>query len=387
MKLRNVFRLNKQSIKYRFIHKTIETEEISVLGIIKYLLSFWKTVVILAIVFLIFGFFQANNSEEFYTAKSVIIPEGGGPPVPQAALGLEAFIPPSAPSNSSSMGIEAFSGIMENTPVLINMLDEPILSEQHGGYIPLSDYLIKIQTTSFIGSTISKIKNLPNRFIALFERQDDSTSDDEFNNIPTDTLMMLTPEQISLMGQLRARIKIEGSNPVTIVTEMPTAKLSARLNNLVLASLVEETIDIRTGKQQRDLKLVKMQLDSAKINFKESQLALAIFRDQNFGANSAAANTTLENLSTNYSLYSGIYMELASKVELMKIELLKNTPFYNVFEPAYVPLTPTGGFNISSVVRYLAFGIIFGILWAIAYTALVIFGILKTKLEVITLDK
>ena len=388
MKLRNVFRLNKQSIKYQFIHKTIETEEVSVLGIIKYLLSFWKIVAILGFVFLILGFIQANNYTEYYSSKSVIIPGGGAPPPPQTAMGLEAFMMPQVASTTSSIGIESFAGIMESSPFLIDMLDEPILSEQHGGYLPLSDYLKLIQPkTGVIGTAVSKIKDLPNRFFEFFERKDESTSDMDPNaaKIPTDTLSTLTMEQISLMSLLKARIRIEGSNPVTIETDMPTAKLSTRLNNLVLEKLVEKTVEIRTGKQQRDLMLVKKQLDTARTNFKESQLALAKFQDQNFGVKLAVANTNLENLSTNYGLYSGIYAELASKVELMKIDLLENTPFYNVFEPAYVPLTPIGSFSISSVIRYVIFGIIFGILWAIGYTALVIFGILRKKIDETTL--
>ncbi|KYG81143.1 hypothetical protein [Roseivirga echinicomitans] len=390
MKLRNVFRLNKQSIKYQFIHKTIETEEISVLGIIKYLLSFWKGVVVFGFVFLIIGIIQANNYSEFYVSKSVIIPGGGAPPSPKAALSLDAFMAPPVASTTSSLGIESFAGIMESRPFLLNLLDEPILSEGHGGYLPISDYLQRIQPkTSVIGTAVSKIKNLPNRFFDLFVREENTTSnmDSSSVKIPTDTLRTLTMEQIGLMVELKGRVKIEGVNPVTIETEMPTAKLSTRLNNLVLEKLVEQTIEIRTGKQQRDLMLAKKQLDTAKTNFIESQLALAKFQDQNNGGRTSMANTTLENLSTNYSLYSGIYSDLASKVEMMKIDLLENTPFYNVFEPAYVPLTPIGSFNSSSVIRYVIFGIVFGILWAMAYTGLVIFGILRKKLNEITLDK
>ena len=389
MKFKNMFRLNRQSKRYKFILSTIETEEISVLGIIKYLLSFSKIVIISTVAFFIIGVFQANNNDKSYTAKSVIIPDGGAPPPPQAAMGLEAFLP-AQPSTTSTLGIESFSGIIESSPFLLDMLEEPILSEQHGGYLTMSEYLQKIQTTSRLETIIAKLSNLPNKFFQLFEFKDDepvAVSSKNLVKMPTDTLYEVTVEQLSLMAQLRARVRIDGSNPVTIETDMPTAKLSVRLNNLVLDKLVEETIEIRTGKQQRDLMLIKKQLDTAQTNFEESQLALARFKDKNFGGMSAIASTELENLSTAYSLYSGIYAELASKIELMKIDLLENTPFYNVFEPAYVPLFPNGEFSVSSVIRFSIFGVVFGILWIMGYTGLVIFGILRNKLEETSLDK
>uniref|UniRef100_UPI00404880D1 hypothetical protein n=1 Tax=Algoriphagus sp. TaxID=1872435 RepID=UPI00404880D1 len=71
----------------------------------------------------------------------------------------------------------------------------------------------------------------------------------------------------------------------------------------------------------------------------------------------------------------------------MKIDLLINRLFYNVFEPAYVRLFSNGGFSVSSVIRFCIFGVAFEIFSARAYTGLVIFGVLRVKMEETTFDQ
>ena len=58
---------------------------------------------------------------------------------------------------------------------------------------------------------------------------------------------------------------------------MGQPKVSTRLNKIVIEKLVEEVTRIKTAKQQRDVELIKVQLDAAKVNFLKSQNVLAIF--------------------------------------------------------------------------------------------------------------
>lgn len=387
MKFKNMFRLNRQSKRYTFIHKTIESEEISVLGIIKYLLSFWKIVVIFSGIFGLLGLLF-SNSPKFYSSFSKVIPYGDAPPAPSLPAGLEDFFQPAATGGNA--GIETFPAMAGSRSFLFDLLEEPILSEAHGGYVELGKYVAGLNPPTKMGTAIGVIKNLPNKFWAIFERSEDEPDYGMVGsqqNIPVDTLFTISPEKFALSTTLSSQIKVVGGASISIETNLPEAKMSTRLNNLVLDKLVEATVRIKTAKQQRDLEFAILQKDTAKVQFENSQLALAKFRDENKGNNSAMVQASLERLSSDYSLYFGIYSQLATKVELLKIELLENTPIYEVFERAYVPSAPSGGFGPSKVLKFIIIGAVFGVLWAVAYTALVALRILRNKLANTTFDE
>lgn len=385
-KFSRVFKFNTLSKRYRFIEHVIETEQISALQVIKYLLSFKKLVGIMVVIFGIIGIIAASNSgPKSYSSISLIIPDGGTPPMPNIAGGLQDLLQPKDPVGGG-VGIESFPGIMENYPFLLGLLEEEFISEKYGDYVKLGDYIAEIDDSNTLKRAFTKVKNIPYLIVQLLEPRDEPIKSNHLGKkIPVDTLNMVTLNQLSLISSLPKFIKVEGNNSISIETVMPEAKVSTRLNNLVLNKLVEEVTRIKTAKQQRNLILIKNQLDVAKQNFEKSQIVLATFRDANKGSNSAVVESTVERLSSDYSLYFNIYSNLAAEHELAKIELIKNTPFYDIFEPAYVPIIHTGGFKIKVVFIYLIMGMLISILLAGTYTSCLIFILFKSKLEETTI--
>lgn len=383
-----LFKLNTNSKRYIFISNTLETEQVSVLGIIKYLLSFWKPVIVIAVIFGILGIFSAN-SPKFFTSTSKVIPHGGAPPAPSLPVGLEDLLVASAAP--TDVGIESFPAIIESRTFLFDLLEEQILSESHGGYIELGKYVGGLNPSTKMSRTIGKIKSLPNQFWKLFERKEKEVEVSDIESpqlkMPTDTLYVISPERFGLANVLKGQILVEGTTTISIQTTLPQAKMSTRLNNLVLEKLVEATVRIKTAKQQRDLKFAELQRDTARLKFEKSQDLLAQFNDENKGNQSAKVQSQIQRLNSDYSLYFDIYSGLATKVEMLKIELLESTPFYEVYERAYIPHTPSGGFSFSPIIKNVIMGIALGILWAFAYTGLVVFRIIKGKLSDTAFDR
>ena len=383
-KLTDYFKFNKSRKHYQFVERVIQTEQISVLEAIKYFLSFWKIVAGFGIVFLIVSFIiSLYPGPESYTSISVVIPDGGAPPKQSVGSELEDLIQQQVQS-SGDLGVESFPGIIENYPFLLNLIDEKILSEEYGGYVELGEYVSKMNEPSSLDNLIAKVRGLPDRFLELFKPDEDpSEGPIVTNNMPTDTLKVVTQRQLGLMSLLSEQIKVGGNNSITIETQMPEAKVSTRLNSLVFEKLVEEVTRIKTAKQQRDLSLIGDQLDTAKTNFEISQYNLAEFRDTNKGNNSAAAQTELERLRSEYNLYFTLYSSLATEYELAKIELIQNIPFYDVIEPAYVPLRPNNadGISLSSLIKSGIIGIALGIVFMVLYSGLLIFRLFNEKLK------
>jgi hypothetical protein len=372
-KIKGFLGLNKYANHFSLISQVIQTEKISVLDVFRYLFSFWRLVLISGLFFLIVGFiFSIEKKPESYTSISVIIPGGSPPPKLAENTDLEELFLSQMASTSKDLGIESFPGIIENYPFLLNLLNEKIFSEKYSGYLTVGEYLSKMNEVSTFDSFINKFKNIPNVVLSFFVFNDSSTSIEVMNDkIPVDTLTVIPFEKFALMDLLLDRVIVEGNNPVTIKTVMPEAKVSTRLNSLVYRMLVNEVTRIKTAKLQRDLSLNKIQLDEAKSNFITSQRKLADFSDANKGNNSANIQSVLNRLSTEYSLYASIYTTLSNKFELSKLEIVTNTPYFNIVEPAYVPLLPDDSsmVNFGTLFKFLFFGIVLGIIFIIFYTS------------------
>jgi hypothetical protein len=365
--------LNNYIEHYHFISQVIQTEKISVIQAFRYLFSFWRLILVSGIIFLIIGFvFSIEKKLDSFTSISVIIPGGSPPPKLAENTDLEGLILDQMAFSSKELGIESFPGIIENYPFLLNLLNEKIFSEKYSGYLTVGEYLSKMNEVSTFDSFINKFKNIPNVVLSFFVFNDSSTSIEVMNDkIPVDTLTVIPFEKFALMDLLLDRVIVEGNNPVTIKTVMPEAKVSTRLNSLVYRMLVNEVTRIKTAKLQRDLSLNKIQLDEAKSNFITSQRKLADFSDANKGNNSANIQSVLNRLSTEYSLYASIYTTLSNKFELSKLEIVTNTPYFNIVEPAYVPLLPDDSsmVNFGTLFKFLFFGIVLGIIFIIFYTS------------------
>uniref|UniRef100_UPI0040473019 hypothetical protein n=1 Tax=Algoriphagus sp. TaxID=1872435 RepID=UPI0040473019 len=382
-KIKAYLGLNKYAEHYHFISQVIQTEKISVLDVFRYLFSFWRPVYISGLIFLIVGLISSiEKKSELYTSISVIIPGGSSPPKLAQNTGLEDMILAQMASSSKDLGIESFPGIIENYPFLLNLLNQKIFSEKYSHYLTVGEYLSKMNKVSTFDSFVNKFKNIPNDVFSFFVFKDSSTTIEGINDkIPVDTLTVIPLEKFALMDLLLNQVTVEGNNPVTIKTVMPEAKVSTRLNNLVYRMLVDEVTRIKTAKLQRDLSLNKIQLEEAKLNFITSQRKLANFSDANKGNNSANVQSVLNSLSTEYSLYSTIYTTLATEYELSKLEIVTNTPYFNIVEPAYVPLLPDSSsiVNFGTLFKFLFFGIVLSIIFIIFYTSSILLKFLNRR--------
>lgn len=371
-----------------FIERIIRTEQISILEIVKYALSFWKLPLICITFFLLIDFILfLSPKEESFISESTIVSDNGSFQKMNLDSDLLDLIPQSFSNQSGKLDVGSFPAVFEYYPFLLNLLEETIYSEKLGEFVTLSDYLLAIHQPTSMDIIYGKINSIFSKFLSLFETKDSylSSKDDEPKENVDEKLNEISPTQASLMVLLREHIRIENKmGSVVIETELPEPKTSTRLNNLVLSKLVEEVTRLRTARQNRNVNLIKIQLDSVRKIYNKSQLRLAEFLDGNKGNNSAYVNSKLQSLNSEFSLQSGIYSKVYGEYESAKIELIQNSPFFEVIQPAYVPFVFKES-KIISLRKSILFGTAFGFLIAVGYTALLIFINIKERLKEINI--
>jgi len=75
-----------------------------------------------------------------------------------------------------------------------------------------------------------------------------------------------------------------------------------------------------------------------KKNYQAAQQQLASFRDRNKNMSTAVAKTEEERLTGEYTLVTGVYSELAKKLEQAKITVKEETPVFTIIKPVSVPI-------------------------------------------------
>lgn len=365
---------------YLFIQRVIRTEQISVLEAIKYGLSFWRLIFYSGIFFLAISFIQNLNPEKVsYYSEAILLSDDVTPSSIEFDNELIDLVAPSVLQSSGDLGIGTFPVLLEYNPFILSLLEENILSERLGGYVTLEEYMRELNRPSKIDIIFSKLRGLPNWFSTLFQNKDTNTQSEE-NISVLDTLYEIPESKLGLKELLLNQLEIKNtSKGLSIITKMPEPKVSTRFNNLLLAKLVDEITKLKTARHARNLSLIEKQFQTAKLNFESTQKELAVFRDENKGNNSAYASSRLERLNSEYNLHYELYSTLANKYELAKIELIENTPFFEVVEPAFVPFEQESNLKIVFSLNYFIYGIFFGLVITILYTVLLIIKLLSQK--------
>lgn len=379
----NFSKINLRNTKqYFFIQRVIKSEQISVLEAIKYSLTFWKLFPLLGGIFFVLGLFlNLGLSDKVYTSESILISDESSPQL-LVSDELANFISQPIKMSSSNLGIQTFPVLVEYYPFLLSLLQEKILFERLGGYVTLREYLAEINKPSNLDILISRIRNIPDNFFGLFRAKNNDNTQFEESLIFNDTLNSISAPDRGYMSYLSEQIVIEGrGGTLSIITKSPEAKISTRLNNLILDKLVNEVSRLKTARQTRNLHLIEKQLEVAKSNFESSQNKLANFRDENKGNNSAYVLSELDRLNSEYSLKFDIYSNLASKYELTKVELIENTPFFEVVEPAYVPYEIKDVFDLAPLIKNFIYGVLFAILLIPAYTGILVLLVLSERVR------
>ena len=118
---------------------------------------------------------------------------------------------------------------------------------------------------------------------------------------------------------------------------MPEAYAAAQLVQNAQMLLQRYITEFKIEKAKLDQEFIQQRYDEAKKNYQTAQRQLASFRDRNKNMSLATAKTEEEGLYGEYTLVTGVYSELAKKLEQVKIQVKEETPVFTIIKPVSVP--------------------------------------------------
>jgi hypothetical protein len=318
---------------------------------------------------LFFGFFVAIMIPNEFTAFSTMVPQISDPKSKLSGLsgnlsGLSGLAAMAGINLSTTTGSElspkTYSSIISSVPFQLELMKTPLNFEKLDSQITLYDYYTKIKKGNpFIKYTIG----LPSLIIKTLKGEKKSKFSSASN-----TLHPLTEKQVEVQKIIEKQVAIfvnDAEGNVSIFCSLPEAYAAAQLVQNTQAILQRYITEFKIEKAKVDQEFIQQRFDEAKKNYQVAQQQLALFHDRNKNMAQAVAKTEEERLYGDYTLVTGVYSELAKKLEQAKIQVKEETPVFTIIRPVSVP-TEKSRPNRPVILVISAFiGLVVGTVWVL----------------------
>lgn len=307
--------------------------------------TFWdgRMVIIRLILASVFvGFFVAILIPNQFTASSTMVPQISDPKSKLGGLsgisGLSGLAAMAGVNINTATGSElsprTYSSIISSVPFQLELMNTRLNFERLDTTVTLFDYYTKIRYGNpFVKYTIG----LPHLIILAIKGERTL----RFKVALSNSLNQLTQKQIEVQKILNQQVGIyvnDKDGYVSLSCTLPEAYASAQLAQNAQVLLQRYITEFKIEKAKVDLDFIQQRYDESKKNYQIAQQELATFRDRNKNVSTAVARTEEERLSAEYTLITGVYSELAKKLEQAKIQVKEETPVFTIIKPVSVPI-------------------------------------------------
>ena len=325
------------------IQKPAREVEVDFINLAK---TFWEgkyTIGKLILFGMVIGFFVAIMIPNEFSASSTMVPQISDPKSKLAGLsgglsGLSGLAAMAGINLNTATGSElsprTYASIISSVPFQLELMKTPLNFEKLDSAVTLYDYYIKIKYANpFIKYTVG----LPHLIMKTIKGE----KKNKFNTLETKPLYQLTEKQIEVQKIIEEKVGIfvnDKDTYVSIVCSLPEAYAAAQLTRNAQELLQRYITEFKIEKAKVDQEFIQQRYDEAKKNYQDAQRQLASFRDRNKFMATSIAKTEEERLNGEYTLVTGVYSELAKKLEQAKIQVKEETPVFTIIKPVSVPI-------------------------------------------------
>ena len=349
-------------------HKSLQETEIDFINLAR---TFWDGRIVigkLTVLGVIIGFFVAILIPNEFSAFSTMVPQISDPKSKLGGLsgisGLSGLAAMAGINLSTTTGSElspkTYSSIVSSIPFQLELMKTPLSFEKLDSQVTLYDYYTKIKKKSpFLKYTVG----LPSLILKTIKGE----KVNKFSSA-SNPFYYLTEKQIEVQKIIEKKVGIfvnDVEGIVSISCSLPEAYAAAQLVQSTQTILQRYITEFKIEKAKVDQQFIQQRYDEAKKNYQATQQQLASFRDRNKNMSTAIARTEEERLTGEYALVTGVYTELAKKLEQAKITVKEETPVFTIIRPVSVP-TEKSSPNRPVILLITAFiGLVAGTAWVL----------------------
>ena len=277
-----------------------------------------------------------------YTAKVMLAPEGagkgGGSSLTSMAsmLGLGGF---NMGGDANALNFSMASEIVASTPFLLELINTPVQTIDSKMDTTIVAYL---ETES--QPWWNTIKALPSMAIggirSLFTSSPNETTGEEVIDP-----FRLTPAQMGRIGAVKNIIRAEidkKSSMTTISVTLQDPLIAATMVDTVVVKHQEYITAYQVSKAKEDCEYWEQLYKERQNDYYIAQKNYAEYMDANKNVILQRVRTEEERLQNEMNLALQVYTNVATQLQMARAKVQEAKPSFTVFEPASVPLYPSG---------------------------------------------
>ena len=300
-----------------------------------------------------------------YTAKVMLASEGtkGGANSLSGMAAMLGFGNFSGGTDASALNFSMASDIVASTPFILELFDTPVQTIDGKMDTTIVAYL-ETESRPWWNTVMALPSMAIGGIKSLF------TSEDEVVGKEVIDPFRLTPSQMGRIGAIKSIIKAEidkKSSMTTISVTLQDPLIAATMVDTVVVKLQKYITNYQVSKAQEDCEYWEQLYKERQNDYYTAQKNYAEYMDANKNVILQRVRSEEERLQNEMNLAYQVYSNVATQLQMARAKVQETKPSFTVFEPASVPLYPSG---LSA--KILILGLVF--LAVMAASAWVLFG-------------
>ena len=298
----------------------MENEEIDLIEVMAKLWHRKKTIMYIALFFLVGGLVLAFFLPRKYTAQCTLGLEMEDRTTRISVEGMSPFqsMPMGDMRNTRIVSPAMYPDIFFSVPFQKELIYSPLYIDERGDTVTFYNYLVSGPERLALVTDPSQVEQL-------------------------------TEEESKCLAYLKDAFSVKVNN-----------KLSAYLTNRAQAMLQTYIARFRIAKAQAALDFVEERYTEVKNELEKKQQALVQFREKHPDRTSVQLETEEKILTNDYELFFGLYSDIVKQREKAKIQVKEDMPVLTVIEPVVEPTVPSKPQRALIVLASLLLGLFVG---------------------------
>lgn len=316
-------------------------------------LLYWKLAVLIILPFTIYFLFKALTTPTTYSAELTFMlneDEGGSGNSALAILSQFGF-----GGGQSTINLEKLIELSKSRKIIHKVLFERIVINSHEDFI--ANHLIKVYDyhKRWKDSSLEGF-NFEHDSIVIFDQK---------QNRALKALYSRFLGNSKIPGLLSSNID-DDTGILTLRIKSESEQLSLEIVKAVFNHLSQYYVDKSIEKQKATYDIVKIKSDSLKISLASKESALAKYKDSNRAIWSKSAVLKEQQLLRDIQVLNLMYAESLKNLEIADFSLKSKTPFIQVIDLPFSPISPQKSSYLISLITgtlmgsFIAIGFIVG---------------------------
>ena len=300
-----------------------------------------------------------------YTAKVMLASEGtkGGANSLSGMAAMLGFGNFSGGTDASALNFSMASDIVASTPFILELFDTPVQTIDGKMDTTIVAYL-ETESRPWWNTVMALPSMAIGGIKSLFASEDEVVGKEVIDPF------RLTPSQMGRIGAIKSIIKAEidkKSSMTTISVTLQDPLIAATMVDTVVVKLQKYITNYQVSKAQEDCEYWEQLYKERQNDYYTAQKNYAEYMDANKNVILQRVRSEEERLQNEMNLAYQVYSNVATQLQMARAKVQETKPSFTVFEPASVPLYPSG---LSA--KILILGLVF--LAVMAASAWVLFG-------------